>query len=223
VTPLRSPRRPLPEVEPDHVCTWAPHDWMIRVYHAHPNRAPLQARTFGPLHRFDPHVRDRRQRPREQPDGRGTMYLTENLACALAESFPEQWPEVSICPSQYAVLAGPDQPAALLDLTGDGAMKIGAVATLGSGREPRQLTQRWGRAIYEDFPQLHGIRYRGAHQGGVCVVVWERSDALEVRPGTAAPGRQLLEPAMLDRVRVALSAQGRYPVAISSDDCPRCP
>ena len=30
-------------------------------------------------------------------------------------------------------------------------MAIGAVGTLGAGNETRRLTQRWGRAIYEDL------------------------------------------------------------------------
>ena len=205
---------------------------MVRVYHAHPDGAPQYPRTFGPLNRFDPHVRDRHRRPREQPDRRGVNYLAETLGCALAEAFPDQWPEVAICPRRLAVLAAPGAPATLLDLTGDGAMRIGAIATLGSGNEPRHLTQRWGRAIYEDFPTLDGVRYRAAHQGGLVIAVWERTGVLRLHPGTPVysadltgetRGDALLEPVMLERVEVALAAQGRYPRAITARDCPHCP
>ncbi len=114
-------------------------------------------------------------------------------------------------------------PVAVLPaLTGDGAMRIGAVFTLGSGHEPRRLTQRWGRAIYEQFPNLAGIRYRSAHQGGEAVAVWERAGILRVPPGTTVPTPALLDPGMEERVTVALESQGRYAVRISARDCPRC-
>lgn len=110
----------------------------------------------------------------------------------------------------------------LLDLTGDGAMRIGALATLGSGDEPRRLTQRWGRAIYEQLPNLAGVRYRAAHQGGGAVAVWERAGTLRVPVGMVAPGPALLDPGMEERVTVALAAQGRYPIRIPAKDCRRC-
>jgi hypothetical protein len=68
------------------------------------------------------------------------------------------------------VVMRPSTPVDLLDITGDGVMKIGAVAGLASGDYPRRLTQRWGRAIYEDLSMFAGIRYLGAHQNGECVV-----------------------------------------------------
>ena len=184
------------------------------------------------MNRFDPHVRDRHRRPREQHDGRGVNYLAETLGCALAAVFPDQWPEVAICPGRLAVLAAPCAPVTLLDLTGDGAMRIGAIATLGSGDEPRHLTQRWGRAIYEDFPSLDGVRYRAAHQGGLAIAVWERAGALQLHPGAPVHpgdltgetrGDPLLEPVMLERVEAALAAQGRYPRAITARECRDCP
>lgn len=195
---------------------------MVRVYHDHPERSPLRSRTYGPLARFDPHVADRHRRPREQPDGRGVNYLAATLACALAEAFPEQWPEVAICPSARAIHAAPPKTVQLLDLTGDGAMRIGAVFTLGSGDQPRRLTQRWGRAIYEQFPSLAGIRYRGSHQGGEAVAVWERAGTLRVPTGSSAGGHALLDPHMEPRVTVALADQGRYLVRVPAKDCPRC-
>lgn len=195
---------------------------MVRLYHQAPAREPLHPRNYGPLNRFDPHIRDRHQRPREQLDGRGVLYLAENLGCALAEGLLGQVPEVAICPGRYLLMASPGRSLRLLDLTGDGAMKIGALTTLGSGDESRRLTQAWGRAIYEDLSRFDGVRYRGAHQGGLCHVLWDRAGDLTSHPGTGIPGDQLVEPAMLDRVRVALAAQGRYPVVISESECPEC-
>ncbi len=223
VTRLKPPPSQLPNPGADALWAWRTDHFMVRVYHEHPERPPLEARTYGPLARFDPHVRDRHGKPREQADGRGVSYLSATLECALAEAFPEQHPEVAICPRARAIRAAPPADALLLDLTGDGAMRIGAVFTLGSGNEPRRLTQRWGRAIYERLPSLAGIRYRGAHQGGEAVAVWERAGILRVPAGaTTNAGRALLEPGMEERVRVALAAQGRYPVRVTSSDCRRC-
>lgn len=196
---------------------------MFRVFHAHPDpsRAPNVARIYGPVARFDPHVRDRRQQPKLQPDGRGVIYLGDTLGCGLAEAFQEQWPDVQICPNRHVVQAAPHAPIELLDITGDGAMAIGAVGTLGSGDEPRRLTQRWGRAIYEDLPGLAGVLYRGAHQGGLSVAVWERAGELEVRPGMPADGLALNGP-LRTRVTAALGRQGRHPVWISEAGCDDC-
>ena len=195
----------------------------MRVFHAHPDpaRAPRLARTYGPVARFDPHIRDARQQPRVQPDGRGVVYLGDTIRCGLAEAFPEQWPEVRICPNQRAVQAAPQRPATLLDLTGDGAMAIGAVGTLGSGNEPRRLTQRWGRAIYEDLTELDGVQYRAAHQGGLSIAIWERVGELHVRPGTPVDGLALSGP-LAARVTAALAGQGRRPVWVDAADCQRC-
>jgi RES domain-containing protein len=222
VTLLRPPRRPLPEPRSKHIWTWRANDLMIRVYHEHPHRSPLRARTYGPLQRFDPHITDRHRRPREQRDGRGVNYLAETLGCALAEAFPDQSPEVAICPGLRAVSASPVASVTLLDLTGDGAMRIGAVGTLGAGNEPRRLTQRWARAIYEDFPHLAGVRYRDAHQGGTAVAVWERAGMLRGPASSVTRGPALLDPGMNERVIVALADQGRYPVRMVAADCRRC-
>src|SRR4051794_30308020 len=101
---------------------------MVRVYHEHPRRDSLAARTFGPLNRFDPHVRDRHQQPREDPQGRGVLYVARDLATGLAEAFQGQWPQASICPHMRAGWVRPyGDSLRLLDLTGNGAMKIGAV------------------------------------------------------------------------------------------------
>jgi hypothetical protein len=148
-------------------------------------------------------------------------YLGDTLGCGLAEAFPGQWPEVRICPNHHAAQAAPCQPVELLDLTGDGAMAIGGVGTLGSGNEPRRLTQRWARAIYEDLPNLAGVLYRGAHQGGTSVAVWERAGELQTRPGIPADGQALSGP-LAARVTVALARQGRRPVWIAAASCEDC-
>jgi len=100
-------------------------------------------------------------------------------------------------------------------------MAIGAVGTLGSGDEQRTLTQAWARAIYEDLSGLHGVKYRGAHQGGVSVAVWERAGVLVPRPGTPFDGLRL-SGALAGRVKLALASQGRRPVHVTAADCDAC-
>jgi len=190
---------------------------MVRVYHEEPHHNGLTPRTFGPLARFDPHVRDTHQRPRSDPQGRGVLYLAADLATALAESYPEQWPEVSICPHARAAWVHPPTPITLLDLTGEGALAIGATGTLQWGAEPRRRTQRWGRRIYEQYLSLDGIRYQAASQAGECVVLWERAPALHPLPGG---DRRLW--AVWSRVVIALAGQRRTPRRIAATDCERC-
>ena len=190
---------------------------MVRVCHENPKSDGMSPRTFGPLARFDPHVRDSHQRPRTDPQGRSVLYLAANLATALAENYPGQWPEVSICPHTRAGWVRPPTPITLLDLTGEGALAIGAPGTLQWGDEPRRRTQRWGRRIYEQYHSLEGIRYQAAHQSGESVVLWERAPALHRLPGG---DRRLW--AVWSRVVTALAGQHRTPLRIAATDCERC-
>lgn len=199
------------------VWRWPKRTPMVRVYHEGRGVDALAPRTFGPLARFDPHVRDGRQRPREDPEGRAVLYLAASLATALAESYAGQWSEVSICPHARAAWAYPPDPIPLLDLTGEGAHAIGATGTLQWGNESRRRTQRWGRRIHEQYGALDGIRYQAAHQGGECVALREGAPALRRSPGG---DRRLW--AVWSRVVVALAGQGRAPRRIAAADCSRC-
>jgi hypothetical protein len=215
VAKLAAPPATLPAGPP----SWEWSEWrdMVRVYHEHPGRAAMEPRTWGPVGRFDPHARDGRKQPRHDPTGRGVLYLANDLATALAEAYPDQWPQVDICPHARAAWVQPCAPIVLLDLTGPGAMAIGAVGTLAWGDEPRARTQRWGRRIYEQYTRLDGIRYRAANQGGESVVLWERAPGLD-----AAPGGDRRLWAVWKRVVIALADQRRSPRRVAAADCRRC-
>lgn len=190
---------------------------MVRVYHEHPGRGGMTFRSFGPLARLDPHVRDARQRPRESPEGRGVLYLAADLRTALAEAYPDQWPQVMICPHACAAWLAPTRPLELLDLTADGALAIGAVGTLAWGDEPRRRTQRSARRIYERYADLDGVRYRAAHQGGESLALWDRVHGLA---GGAGLDRSLWS--AWSRLVAALAAQRRAPRRIPATDCATC-
>jgi hypothetical protein len=217
VAQLGSPTRPLPSDDLP-AWTWKPAQKLIRVYHAHAAYSGRQHRIYGPLNRFDHHVRDGHRQPKLQPDGRGVIYLAETLGTALAEAFQDQGVEVGVCPNLRAVPMAPASTTDLLDLTGDGVMNIGAVAGLASGHYSRRVTQRWGRAIYEDLETFVGIRYRGAHQNGICVVGWERTGPLAF----ADDADLELDDLLWDRVIVALADQGRAATKVDVLDCPQC-
>ena len=217
VAELGSPKRPLPADDLPS-WTWQPTDKLIRVYHAHPTYSGRQHRLYGPLNRFDQQIRDRRQQPKLQPDGRGVVYLAEALSTALAEAFQGQGAEVAVCPNMRAVPMAPSSPTEMLDLTGDGLMKIGALAGLASGNYARRLTQRWGRAIYEDLESFAGIRYRGAHQNGICIAGWERTGSLIFTESQDLA----LDGPLWSRVVLALSTQGRLARKIPALNCPEC-
>jgi hypothetical protein len=93
---------------------------------------------------------------------------------------------------------------ALLDLSDEGALAIGATGTLQWGDEPRRRTRRWGRHIYEQYSHLEGIRYQAAHQSGECIVLWERAPTLQHLPDS---DRKLW--AVWSRVVTALAGQRR--------------
>lgn len=218
---LPRPARPLPDPDAQFDWVWRPGEEMRRVYHRHPGRPPLQPRTYGPIDsRWDPHKYTTGRRPREQRDGRGVLYLAEDLACALAEVFPEQRDVVQICPNLFSVTATPTADVRLLDLTGDGAMFIGAYTTLGSGGESRALTQAWAQAIYEDLSGFAGVRYRASHQGGIAVATWDRAPALD--PVGPPAGDRLVSRRMRPHVERALDRQGRALEIVPTWECDDC-
>jgi hypothetical protein len=147
------------------------------------------------------------------------IYLAESLGCGLAEAFQGQGRVVEICPNLRAIPMAPTSELLLLDITGDGIMRIGARAALASGSEPRRLTQRWGRAIYEDLPDFAGLLYRSAHQNGRCVVGSERTGALTFDP---AQDRALAGRSLWPRTIVALADQGRQARRVRAADCSDC-
>ena len=139
------------------------------------------------------------------------LYLARDLRTGLAEAYSGQWPQVAICLHARAAWVRPREAIDVLDLTADGALAIGAVGTLAWGDEPRPLTQRWGRRIYEQYTHLNGITYRAAHQGGESVVLWDRAPAVTAPDRRRPPpvGRVALRAGRACRARPAAAADRR--------------
>ena len=216
VAGLEEPKRPL---RGGITWSWAPTDrpW-VRLYHRGP-RCPEAtfARSFGPLHRFDHHV------PGE--GNRRVIYLAERLSTAAFEVWADLG-VAQICPSVRAALLSPTEEVVAQNLRGQGAIMVGARPSLGSGGEPRALTQAWARAIYEDRPggpRVAGVRYSSAHDESPCLALWDSGPALRVAENR---GRNqdfpVVHPSLWPRLLVALARIQLPAERIDRGECPRC-
>jgi hypothetical protein len=191
----------------------------VRVWHlgGRGGSAATELRHLGPFARFDHH----HAAAVEKGGERAVVYLAESLRGAAAEVFGDL-PVAEVCPAWRASLLLPRASCRLVNLRGSGAMRIGARPALGSGGEARALTQEWARAIYEDLG-ADGIRYTGAHDEGVCLVLFERAPALRL---VTDRGRrqefQLHERALWRRFQAATDALGLPARTIPRGECRRC-
>jgi hypothetical protein len=87
--------------------------------------------------------------------------------------------EALICPNFRGAIGRLTATASFQDLRGDGSLEIGALAALGTGDVPREKSQEWARAIYDQHP-VAGVVWAGAHDYGMCIALWERAAALEI-------------------------------------------
>src|SRR5699024_10052267 len=185
VKPLPNPTRPLSGGASwvwDRTTTkrWS---W-CRVYkHGAHSPTGITHRTYGPLYRFDPHTPPVGH-PALCPDGRSVLYVADDLATSLAEVFGDVG-DASICRHYRVAIIEPKAPLTLLDLHRKGtAMQIGALPMLNVGDIPRDKTQAWARAIYEDQPlaprTVRGIRYTAAHTAGAALALWNTDHHVRV-------------------------------------------
>jgi hypothetical protein len=220
---LKSPERPLKN---GRIVDWEPGDAArYRLYHCDsqtPNA--LHRRRWGPLHRFDHHLPHASGKAQECPLGRAVTYLGEDRKTAGAEVFWDSGNTARVCPRHRLAQLRPLATVRLLDLTDDGTDEIGALPVLCTGDSTdSDLTQEWARAIYEDLG-VDGILYPGAHQLGICTVLFEHAAELEV---VVDDGVQvdlpLQDGRVWDRFRseYVLSSRRRV-VPIDSSGCPHC-
>lgn len=202
-------------------------EW-CRVYHQGTySPTGTAARRFGPIGRFDPHRPDAAGERQIDPDGRSVLYVGANLATSLAEVFGELQ-HAALCPRWRVAILAPIKPLPLLELHAQGsAMALGALPSLGSGPEPRALTQEWARAIYEDQPapvHVTGVRYTSGYNAGEALAVWDSDGKVEtVLDRTGRPADVALADArMLPRVKAAATSRRITVAVIDPTACALC-
>lgn len=153
------------------------------------------------------------------------LYLGADLATSASEVFGEDG-EARLCPRWRVALLRPTRPIALLDLIAPGtAMALGGLPSLADGPHPRVMTQRWARAVYEDRPagpEVSGIRYTSAYDGGRALVLWDGVGQVQtISAGGVAQDFALSEGEVLGRLTAAMTT--RQITLTRVDACPRCP
>jgi hypothetical protein len=135
--------------------------------------------------------------------------------------------EAKLCSKWRVAKVAPVGSIQVFDLTAPGsAMSIDALPALADGDEPRELTQQWARAIYEDQPtqrKVSGIRYRSAYNGGLALALWNSAGRVKTRTFNGHDVDEALRaPRMLTRVYAAVSAQRVVVSKIDDADCIEC-
>ena len=146
-------------------------------------------RTFGPTgSRFDHHL------PPPHPQSRGILYAALAGPTCLAEVFQQTRVIDRTASDPWLVGFELSGDLRLLDLTDTWPTRAGASMALATGPRPR--AQRWSRAIYEAYPQIHGLHYPASmHANLPSVALFERAAA--AMPSAPVLHRPLVEPALL--------------------------
>lgn len=163
---LAPPPASLPDDPAVHMLQ--PRDRLVRFYDPRHGRWD-RARDFGPLGdvRFDHHLP-----PAGSDRTRAVWYAATSLIGALSESFGRIG-FIDRDAGRRVALARAATTLPVLDLVGVGARSIGLTQEIAATTD-YPLTQAWARAVYERYPRLMGIRWRGRQAGSICVVMTER-------------------------------------------------
>jgi RES domain len=180
--------------------------YLARIYKINQDYecGPLIFRFHGPRERFDHQYADQAGKAQKSPD-RGVYYASpvlsseiDALSCCLSECFGDDNRVIELLNRKFCRL-NVVRPLMLLDLRGDGAMRIGACYAL-SGCIDRPLSQAWSRYIYEnelDFTLVDGIIYPAAHNGDAAMALYERAiDSFELDSDL-----HLNDPELIDHIK----------------------
>ncbi|MFL6194572.1 MAG: RES family NAD+ phosphorylase [Thermoanaerobaculia bacterium] len=150
-------------------------------------------RAFGPVSgRFDHQV------PPPAVQARWILYAAERGPACVAEVFQDTRVIDRTARDPWLSGFALDKPVRLLDLTGPWPTRAGASLAIASGPRPR--AQRWSRAIYEAYPDAHGVYYGSSMYGGsVCMALYER--AAPALPPYPVFHRPLSDPALLTALK----------------------
>lgn len=155
-----------------------------------------QLRHFGPIDaRFEPHPPP----PGEHHD-RAVWYAAVTPQTAFAEVFGRTR-TVPLDDTYHLTSARLARTVRLLDITGEPghgawATRAGASMALSTGRH--DYTSAWARQLCDQFPELDGIAYRAAMEGGLAVALFLAAD--RAMPRQAVTSRALSDPALAGRI-----------------------
>jgi hypothetical protein len=187
----------------DDVLLWRIH--RVRGAHVIPWN---KLRHFGPVAaRFEPHPPP----PGEHPT-RGVWYAATSPTTAFAEVF-QRTRRIRLNDTNRLTSARLSRPVRLLDLTGDPgqgawATRAGASMKLSTGRH--DYSSAWAPEICAQFPDLDGLAYRGAMEGGLSVVLF--FPAAAAMPTSVVTSRALNDPALSSRIAGVCDRIGYRPV-----------
>ncbi len=135
-------------------------------------------RVFGSLDdmRFDHHPLPCRLHP-----DRSIWYSAKSLRGAVAESFGRRG-MIERGSTVRLVLAQVRAEIRVIDLVGVAARAFGLTQEIAATND-YAASQQWARALYDHYPQLQGLRWRGRQSGSLCVALTDRAemDRLEGR------------------------------------------
>lgn len=192
-------------VHPEEVETISTDHVVWRVHrtdgaHALPWNVP---RSYGPLLRFDPHTRPRREHPTLR-----VWYGAADIPGALAEAFRSTRVIDRDWQSPYLTGFRFNRPLRLLDVGGFGdgrwPVRVGGTFALDTGS--RSITQQWARTVCVAYPDLDGLLYRGRHSGGRCLALF--APASEAFPTTPLSTNPLAHPDLYSRLAHAAKIIG---------------
>jgi hypothetical protein len=111
--------------------------------------------------------------------GYGILYTGEDQYTLFIECFGRELGTKVVAESDiqkrnlFSITAS--RPLCLVDLTGEGLVKIGADAGLSSGRD-YTIPMFWAKAIWEHPAMVDGIRYRSRHDPSwICCGLFDRA------------------------------------------------
>ena len=181
---------------------------MARVYYArgrHPQSWD-QFRYFGPLNsRWDHHLPD--ALGNSQTQARGIYYAAADAKTCLAEVFQATRRIDRVFQAPWLVVFETSADLKLLDLSGDYATRMGASMAIHSGNRGR--ARGWARALYDAYPQAHGILYAASMHGGRhAIALNERALKEPLFPAHPLFHRALADDAMVDPLKQAAAELG---------------
>jgi hypothetical protein len=148
-------------------------------------------RHYGPLSRFDHHIRDEHGAPWSQD--RGVLYVATDVLTAVAEYFQRNRRRVNRSRHQpWLVSFHFKDEIRLLDLTDTFCVRVGGSMKLVSG--PFSYSQTWSRGFYEAYPEIDGLYYLSSLTNRPTIALYERANRATVFPQHTRMHRALTDP-----------------------------